>query len=86
MVKTTTLQLKRNLKYNLKQQELSLVSEVDLRGEMGGGEGLTQLILPTTTPPPHNPIGLLKFLIKDCDHLDHRLLPVINILYRLCKK
>ena len=44
MVKTTTLQLKRNLKYNLKQQELSLVSEVDLKGEMGGGEGLTQLI------------------------------------------
>ena len=36
MVKTTTLQLKRNLKYNLKQQELSLVSEVDLKGGMGG--------------------------------------------------
>ena len=85
MVKTTTLQLKRNLKYNLKQQELSLVSEVDLKVGMGGGEGLYNSFLPTTTAPPHNPIGLLKFLIKDCDPLDHRLLLVI-ILYRLCKK
>ena len=50
MVKNTTLQLKRNLKYNLKQQELSLVSEVDLEGGMGGGEGLTQLILAHNNP------------------------------------
>ena len=50
MVKTTTLQLKRNLKYNLKQQELSLVSEADLKGEMGGGEGLTQLIFANNNP------------------------------------
>ena len=76
MVKNTTLQLKRNLKYDLKQQEVG----------WGEVKGLHNSFLPTTTPTSHNPIGLLKFLIKDCDLLDHRLLPVINKLYRLCKK